>query len=206
MVSECILGGESQDSDDRLELYALGRLPAPEVENVEEHLLICDFCRDRLDELAAFAFSAREALKEAPPNTVSSVWRKWFPNTGIWRLSLAMAATAAVLMLAIGMYRVQQREPLAPVAALHLTAVRSALIPVAAPSRELDIDFTDARDAAQVIVLNAQGSTVWTGVVIHGPTDTRVRIQTALPEGEYFARAYAGDGTIIYEYAFRIAR
>ena len=35
-------------SDDRLELYALDRLGEPDVAAVDEHLLICEGCQERL--------------------------------------------------------------------------------------------------------------------------------------------------------------
>lgn len=35
-------------AEDDLESYAMRTLPAPEVESLEEHLLICAECRDRL--------------------------------------------------------------------------------------------------------------------------------------------------------------
>lgn len=35
-------------TDDALERHAMRTLPAPESDHVEEHLLICQSCRDRL--------------------------------------------------------------------------------------------------------------------------------------------------------------
>jgi hypothetical protein len=36
-------------SDGKLEAYSLNKLDAPRVTLVEEHLLVCDFCRSRLE-------------------------------------------------------------------------------------------------------------------------------------------------------------
>ena len=36
-------------SEDGFELYAMRSLPAPESDRMEEHLLVCSACRDRLD-------------------------------------------------------------------------------------------------------------------------------------------------------------
>ncbi|HKD07420.1 MAG TPA: hypothetical protein VKB79_16075 [Bryobacteraceae bacterium] len=207
-MSKRIHGGEGQDNDDQLELYTLGRLPASETERIEEHLLICDCCRDRLDEIAAFAFSAREALKEMPPEPRASSWRGLFrlPDVGLWRPGLAIACAFAVLTLAAGMYRVRRGGPLAPVTALQLAAVRAEGIPVVAPSRVLDIHLVDARDASRVIIVNDRGSIVWSGGTTHAPADTNARVQTALPEGEYSVRAYTDGGRLMHAYEFRIAR
>src|SRR5262245_61394504 len=40
---------EEHSSEESLEMYALGRLRGPELEQLEEHLLICESCQDRLD-------------------------------------------------------------------------------------------------------------------------------------------------------------
>jgi anti-sigma factor RsiW len=50
-------------SDDSLELYALGRLQEPELASTEEHLLLCQECRARLEETDAYVTAIREALK-----------------------------------------------------------------------------------------------------------------------------------------------
>jgi anti-sigma factor RsiW len=47
--------------DDRLDLYALGRLPDVETTEVEEHLLLCETCRDRLSETDRFIAALRYA-------------------------------------------------------------------------------------------------------------------------------------------------
>jgi anti-sigma factor RsiW len=52
-------------SDDLLERYAMGRLLESELAPVEEHLLICEDCRNRLAEIDADIAAIREALK--PP-------------------------------------------------------------------------------------------------------------------------------------------
>lgn len=52
-------------SDDDLELYALGRLTEPDLGRVEEHLLVCEECRVRLDEEDAFVKAVRAALRRA---------------------------------------------------------------------------------------------------------------------------------------------
>jgi hypothetical protein len=77
---------------------------------------------------------------------------------------------------------------------------------LAAPSRELDIGFDDAPNASRVVIVNAQRSIVWTGVAAHRANDTSIRVQTALPEGAYFAQVYSIDGHATHEYEFRIAR
>jgi hypothetical protein len=56
----------SHQADDQLELYALGRLTEPEQAALEEHLLICEACRQRLEEAEAFAKAMRRAIADSP--------------------------------------------------------------------------------------------------------------------------------------------
>jgi anti-sigma factor RsiW len=48
--------------DDRLELYALNRLPEPEAAPVEEHLLVCEECRERLAGWDVYVVAMRGAM------------------------------------------------------------------------------------------------------------------------------------------------
>lgn len=43
----------------------LGRLPEPEQAVIEEHLLVCEICRNRLDEAEAFAKAMRQAISDS---------------------------------------------------------------------------------------------------------------------------------------------
>ena len=48
-------------SEHDLELYAMRTLPAPESELLEEHLLICSACRDRLTATDGYVAAMRSA-------------------------------------------------------------------------------------------------------------------------------------------------
>jgi anti-sigma factor RsiW len=50
--------------DDLLEKYALGRLDEPGAAPIEEHLLICERCQDRLKELDDFVTALRAAVRQ----------------------------------------------------------------------------------------------------------------------------------------------
>jgi hypothetical protein len=51
-------------SDDTLELYALGRLTEHNLEHVEQHLLRCSECVERLNDLERYASTMRETLRQ----------------------------------------------------------------------------------------------------------------------------------------------
>jgi anti-sigma factor ChrR (cupin superfamily) len=54
---------ENHPSDDSIELYALGRLAEELVPSVEEHLLLCEQCRNALHDEDSFAKSVVAVLK-----------------------------------------------------------------------------------------------------------------------------------------------
>jgi anti-sigma factor RsiW len=51
---------------ERLEEYSMGRLLPGDVDHVEEHLLMCDRCRNRLVEVEETIYLIREALRPSP--------------------------------------------------------------------------------------------------------------------------------------------
>ena len=50
--------------EDTLELYTMGRLSESEIEEVEEHLLVCSACQDSLQETDDFVRAFRAAVPE----------------------------------------------------------------------------------------------------------------------------------------------
>jgi hypothetical protein len=68
-------------TDDQLELYALDWLPDSALPQLEEHLLICAACRERLDEIGAFALGMREARGEESQSRIS--WFGWLRRPAV---------------------------------------------------------------------------------------------------------------------------
>ena len=50
--------------------YLDGALPPPTVDLVEEHLVMCDWCRDYLDQFKATTRAVAEAEAERPPRAM----------------------------------------------------------------------------------------------------------------------------------------
>jgi hypothetical protein len=57
-------------SEDILELYALNRLPDALLPPVEEHVLICEECRQRLHTVDVFVSTLKTTLRRSEPNVV----------------------------------------------------------------------------------------------------------------------------------------
>lgn len=87
-------------SEDALELYALRRLAEGDEAPLEEHLLICEKCRNRLEEMDEYVAALREALEHGPV-TQPVALPKRMP-----RLAWAgVLVAAAILALALPLWR-----------------------------------------------------------------------------------------------------
>jgi len=59
-------------SEGTLELYSMAKLAEPDTAKVEEHLLACESCRERLGEVDTYVADLREALEKARRRARSS--------------------------------------------------------------------------------------------------------------------------------------
>lgn len=196
------------ETDERLELYTLSRLPEADTASVEEHLLICDVCREKLDEIAEFALAMREALKTQPAAESAREWfgAGWF---GWMKPQFAMAGAFAAVVLAVGIFWVAGSGRVAPVASLQLSAMRGSEVKSAKAAKELDLSFINAPGVSRVDVVDESGAGVWSGIpepdntAAHG---TEAKIRRTLSPGRYLARTYAASGQLLHEYEFRIEK
>ncbi len=188
------------ESDERLELYALERLSDSDVVRIEEHLLVCESCRDRLDETAEFAVAMREGGKNIPV-AVSRDWFAWL------RPQFALAGALAVALLAVVLVW-NGNGRLAPVASLQLSAMRGNDAASVQPARELDLTLTDAVAGAgtpMVEVVDGNGAQVWSGAPEMSGGVARAKVAKALAAGDYWVRFYDAPGHMLHEYSFRVA-
>lgn len=197
-------------TDDQLEQYALGRLPDSDLPWVEEHLMICPACQERLNGIGDFAIGMREALALPDPEPETAALQRKGPARADWfgwlrRPAFAMAVAFAALVIVAGIFS-SSRTTYAPSASLQLTAMRGEM-PLAAPAREFDLTLTDGpREGGpfRVNVVNAMGTSMWSGLAVSGPSGVKVAVQQPLAPGDYFVRLYSPSGAILHEYGFRI--
>jgi hypothetical protein len=173
---------------DQLEQYALGSLPDSDVPRLEEHLLVCAACRDRIDEIAEFTLELREAVRNEPLPAASPQpdWFAWFRRPAF---SMAVGLTALIIFMAVFSNR---RTKFAPAASIQLTAMRGEMTS-SVPARELNLTLSDAI-----------GQTMWSGLAESSPKGVQVKVQQQLAPGDYFVRIYTSAGKVIHEYGFRI--
>ena len=190
-------------TEDQLELYARGRLPESDLPVLEDHLMICTTCREKLDEIEDFALGMQEALVSAPmPQTAGWGWRL---ASLFRRPAFSMALAFVALLVVIGVFS-NGRTKFAPSASLQLTAMRGEM-PSTIPAREFDLTLLDGpREGGpfRIEVLNAAGASVWGGLAESGPAGVRFKLTQRLAQGDYFVRLYSVSGTTLREYGFRI--
>ncbi|HXG32704.1 MAG TPA: hypothetical protein VNJ11_05020 [Bryobacteraceae bacterium] len=206
---------ENHIEDDELELYALGRLCESRVVAVEEHVLICESCQDRLAETEAYVEAVRAAaakLAEQP----APWWRRWWERLGAlrWTPKPVWATASALALLAMvwggTSWFSRTRSDLPPVA-VALVSVRGedpaiGRAPAGRPLR-LEADLTGLEVAGNLTLelVDSKGTPLerW-AVTAEG---NRVKaVSRPLPPGRYWVRLYAAGTTeeLLREYGFEV--
>lgn len=193
--------------EEELEQYCLGRLVEVRCARLEEHLLLCETCRDRLTETETFIASIRQAnrrlckehAKQGAAGIVAGrTWREWWPSHLVPAL-----VVAALLVVSAAVWSGRFPGIPAPIPfAVELTAVRGAM-PGQAPAGRpllLELDLNGLDDALPLTgqVVDDRG-----GRVAEFPVGARARLK-ALPPGGYFVRICRTSGELLREYALTV--
>jgi anti-sigma factor RsiW len=195
-------------TEEDLEQYCLGGLAEDRCARLEEHLLLCEPCRDRLTETENFVASMRQASRQWSKEHVaegtagvaaSRTWRQSWPG------QLAPMVIAALLVVcAVVWFGRHSSVPAPPPLAVELTAVRGAA-PGQAPAGRpllLELDLTGLSNGQPFAgeVVDASGARV-----AQFPVGAPARLE-ALPPGGYFVRIYKSSGELLREYALTVKR
>lgn len=175
-------------TEEALELYSLGRLPETDLPEVEEHLLVCAPCQDRLKAMDEYVSTMRRALDQLQNPAVRGGW------SAFRKPVLGLAAAVMAVLLAIPLF---QRTGAPQV--VELSAMRSAAgtDPIAARQPvELRLSAEGREDVQQVKVevVDSGGGTQWSGTATLSGGRWPVRI-SSLPAGVFWVRVYRVDST-----------
>ena len=191
-------------SEDQLEQYAQGRLNPSQAVPLEEHLLICVACQEKLDSVENFALGMREALGNDPQLAGAAAptvgWLDW-----LRRPVVSMSLGFATLILVVGIFS-NGRSAIAPTASLVLTAVRGEM-PQTTIARQYELTLADSPKEGgpfRVEVVTASGAAVWGSLAVSGPNGIQVTEPRRLDQGDYFVRLSSPDGKVLREYGFRV--
>ncbi len=200
-------------SADRLEEYCLGRVPAAELAGVEEHLLVCQACQDRLrdtDRYIRVMRSAITAIASEPAAGQESGWAQWFGRRG--RLAPAAAAGVAALVLVWAVAPLLDGPRNGAPVAVTLEAMRGGeSLRVHAPAKTplrltLDLTGLTLRESYLVRIVDAAGAPVFEAEARQDRTHLDVEAPARLPRGVYWIRVEerAAAGTPLREYGLEL--
>ena len=185
---------------EEVERYSMGTIPEEEAARLEEHLLICESCQQRVTESDGYVSSMQRAALELRQSPAVRQRRWW----SLPRLVPAVAALALLAIVTLVGLRMGNRGPAGPAFAVNLAATRGTGIEAKAPARTplaLRVDLTGLPvwPSYGLEVVDSAGRRVWRGAV------SGANIQP-LPPGIYFVRAYAPSGELLREYGLEIER
>ena len=183
---------DSHPTGEHLELYSLGRLSETETAHVEEHLLICETCRQELAETDEYVRIMKQALPLATaqePARAASWWHQLFAlPRPVW----AAAAGVAALLIFIPIYRDRNYAP----AVLELKAVRSERRVTAPSDRPLILQLSregvEAQGTATAVIVDGSGAEVWSGPAVVQNGHWTAKPDRKLASGMYWVRVFGG--------------
>ncbi len=173
-------GRSDHISEEDLESYSMNRLPEERMAAVEEHLLVCPECQDRLEETDSYIRAIRSAAVRSGGRDVP------FRRPRSWREA---PAPVAVVLEAV-------RGPMTAHAA--------------APSGHplvFSMDLTDLPEHAayRVAVVDEHGRRVWDGAAAVRDGRLAVTMPKHLSPGRYYVRLYSPAAELLREYGVETA-
>jgi hypothetical protein len=218
-------------TDTALEQYSLEHLAEPDLGTVEEHLLICATCQDRLQEVDEFVRAFRAAHtrlsaeeggggvpnRNADPIKPTDFQRHaptggdtpvgWFQRPQLWAAGLAFAALGLVMVPA---WRLSNAPAASEPATIALIAQRGAAGVVEAPAGrvrlQLDLKgINRAEGTAQVEIADERGKVLWQRQVPFADSTT-VAPEPGFAAGQYWVRirAVGADAPLLREYGLKL--
>ncbi|MDX2267818.1 MAG: hypothetical protein NW208_06920 [Bryobacter sp.] len=185
-------------TDEVIELYCLGLLEnEQEVATVEEHLLYCGYCQDRLAKsqnyVDAFKDAAKQVAQDPPESSGKSFLRAW---------PIAVVAAGLALVVAVPQLQQLTRSP----QTLALESYRSLESISAEANRKLalkpNLEGIDSQLPLELQIVSANGEKVAAYPLANRTAAVLVQ---PLPVGRYWVRLLRTDAnTQLREFALEV--
>lgn len=202
--------------DEVLEEYALNRLSPDQNAELEEHLLVCHACQDRLRETEEFIEATRIAASrlEHDGERWSFFSQRWWGRLGrmapapkaVWAFAAAAIALTAVYVP----YTQLSRPPAEEVSLQAVRGMESRLSSQAAAGARLtlriDLKELPPLAAARLEVVDAGGAAVWEGRSPVTGQRLAVTLPRPLPAGQYWVRLYGPEDRLLREFGLETVR
>ena len=204
-------------TEDGLERYSMGRLPEAEAEVLEEHLLVCAVCQERLTEADQYVCAVRAAASKLRASEFANrrgaaTWSPGFFAKPALALPLGAIFCLAIVWWAAPGWRAFPSAGAQPVAVL-LETVRGGepAAGASAPSGrplvlETDLAGLPVSSAYDLKVIDQAGSQVERLRAAPEGGRLSARVSKGLGKGRYWVRLYSGEGAtdLLREYALRV--
>lgn len=196
----------SHPSEDLLEKFAQRQCDDEEIELVETHILGCETCVTKLEELEDFIEAFQSGYEEFRRSSRSRPVRRLSFQ---WAVGIAAAAVLGVGLSLVPLPGHSDRRASLPAAPVQLSAERGNDTVAAPAARPLQVRLTPTdlpQGKLTVEVVNAVGSSVWSGSTQVAREEAIVNLPP-MTAGSYFLRLYAGSkeqSDLLREFAFQI--
>jgi len=183
--------------------YIKGTLNEAEIAAVEEHLLICESCRQRLDD-EEYKYVVRQAADRIQRRSVAEpVFIKGLRSKSAW--ILAFAASVGIILLIPG-----KNEP-TPYMDVHLESVRGpgpgVVRAEAGKPLRLHLDLTElpGNPLLRFEIADREGKAVWQSPAeLPYEKNLAVAVDKKLSPGAYWCRVYGAQSGLLREFGLRL--
>ena len=196
-----VIGG-LHPSAETIENYSMGRLAGIELDNFEEHLIVCQKCQGLVAAEDAFGQAMRGAAQAFHPQVAPQRPHRISILRPAWAWALALPAIALLLFLS-------SRFPFGRLSAapalVTLQTTRGAVTDsiAAGQSLILAMDLTGLPQLPQykLEVVDSAGNPVIESQTTRQNNQVRCPLEHGLPHGSYFVRLYSPAGELLREAA-----
>jgi hypothetical protein len=198
--------------EDVLELYSLGRLAETQSSGLEEHLLICRACQERLEQTDDFVRAFRMAVRGKPqPEKRVAHRRRWWNWAGAgWQ---PIPVGAALALVAMGVIALAPRSVPTEEIEVRLSALRgsgSGALATVPAQRMLRLNL-DAQalpgQSYRIELADARGRQLWQSLspVRVESESLHTTVARLVPAGLYWVRLYDPiSGQLAREYGLNV--
>ena len=210
---------ESHAPEDLLERYSMRRLTDEESELLEDHLMFCQWCQDKLESVESFLYVAREASRRVRREDLefqasSPIWSRFhgFSLTNLFgadhpRSWFTLPITAAA-MACMALFLMVPRSQEAGYQQVRMESFRGTLAQSVNSTQPLEIilnlDGLPPSPAYRVEIVNAEGATSASSLAEPQGNSLTVRLKSKLSPGQYWMRLYVpGVNELLREFSLR---
>ena len=198
-------------TEETLERFLMHQMQEEDLESMETHILACDSCVARLEEMEIQLTATKMALAELHKETVAENYAKQSHSRWSWLKSHSWSLAGATAALALAMAIVPRFAGVSSFET-EVSAYRGSETTTIPAGRPLFLHL-NAKDLpaepVRVEVVNAEGNLVWQGkdAINHDKVDAKLpEIKT---KGNYLLRLYAAGqngapGDLLREFSFDV--